>query len=357
MNQRTARWLVPAAIALLSGIGAAQAHDRAPLVWLAAVVAVAISAALVVWPVTGLARVAGLLAMLATIAVIGNASSSNLAWFAVCVLGCWAVWVCSVWETVLLLGTALVVLAAEAAYLERDPGWAAWVAGTTFAVGASVLMRRDRALVQRLRAAQAELADKARAEERSRIAREFHDVIGHALTVSLLHISGARLALQDNPEEADRALAEAERLSRQSLAEVRTAVGTIKDSTELTPLPGAPQLDDLVASFRRAGTEVHWQVEGDLSRLTAAEGLTLYRILQEALTNVARHAPGQPATVRVRIGDGPTRVLVDNPGRAASVSDTGNGLDSMRERAEALGGVLHAGPDGAGWRVEAELPA
>ena len=109
-----------------------------------------------------------------------------------------------------------------------------------------------------LRAAQDELAERSRAEERNRIAAEVHDVIGHALTVSLLHIGGARLALDEDPQEARRSLSEAERLTRDSLEEVRATVGLMR--TDLpdrrTPLPGAGDLPALVESFRRAGSDV-----------------------------------------------------------------------------------------------------
>ena len=106
-----------------------------------------------------------------------------------------------------------------------EPGWASWIAGTVFTVTACIFDQRQRSLLAQLHEAQAGLADRARADERNRIAGEMHDVIGHALTVSLLHVSSARLALDDDPAEAKESLAEAERLAQQSLAEVRAAVG------------------------------------------------------------------------------------------------------------------------------------
>ena len=106
------------------------------------------------------------------------------------------------------------------------PGGAAWIAGTTFSAFGCLLARRERDLVQQLRIAQAGLADRVRAEERNRIARELHDVIAHSLTVSLLHVSSARLAVEEDPGEAGQALAEAERLGRECLAEVRQVVGS-----------------------------------------------------------------------------------------------------------------------------------
>jgi signal transduction histidine kinase len=126
-------------------------------------------------------------------------------------------------------GAAVAVLLLEATVLSDESGWAAWVGGTLFSVVICRMARRQQDLVAELRAAQADLADKVRAEERTRVARELHDVIAHSLTVSLLHVSSARLAVQHAPEEAADALAQAEALGRQSLAEVRSAVGLLRE--------------------------------------------------------------------------------------------------------------------------------
>jgi signal transduction histidine kinase len=209
-----------------------------------------------------------------------------------------------------------------------------------------------------LGAAQDELAERSRAEERTRIAAEVHDVIGHALTVSLLHISGARLALDEDPQEARRSLLEAERLTRDSLEEVRATVGLMRTDVpgDRAPLPGAGDLPALVESFRRAGSDVQLVADGHLGALGATRGLAAYRIVQEALTNATRHAPGQPVVVQV----GPTRdgttVTVHNDGPPVPAPTPGAGLLGMRERAESLGGHLTAGPTDDGWLVEAVLP-
>lgn len=223
-----------------------------------------------------------------------------------------------------------------------------------------MLLRRERALSEQLRAAQADLADRAAAEERTRIARELHDVIGHALTVSVLHVTSARLALDEDPAEARASLVEAERLAQQSLAEVRAAVGLMRTegagAGATVPLPKIDRIDELLESFRRAGTPVSCEMVGNPASLTAAAGLTVYRILQEALTNVARHAPGSAADVQVEVSATRTRVRIDSKGAARLDRTDGAGLRGMRERAEALGGTLFAGPAPTGWRVEALLP-
>jgi signal transduction histidine kinase len=275
----------------------------------------------------------------------------------VCLLAVWCVLMGGRRDGLVYLAGTLALFAVEWLWVKPDPGWGAWMAGTTFAVLGALLARHDRELVSQLRAAQAGLAERARAEERNRIARELHDVIAHTLTVSLLHVTSARLAVEHDPADAARALAEAERLGQESLAEVRLAVGMLhrnEDPGRTTPLPGAGDLPALVERFRSAGADVTLAVEGDTGRLAATTGLAVYRILQEALTNAVKHAPGAPTAVHLSVDADVVRLAVDS----AAEPGTGNGLGlpSMRERAEALGGTCHAGPGGRGWLVEATLP-
>jgi len=247
---------------------------------------------------------------------------------------------------------------AEWTVLSDDSGWAPWLAGTVFTAVVCAFARRQRDLVTQLELAQAGLTARARAEERNRVAGEMHDVIGHALTVSLLHVSSARLALDDDPEEARSSLEEAERLARESLEEVRAAVGLLRTAEPggAAPMPSAAQLPELVESFRRAGTAVELEVQGDTATLGANRGLAVYRIVQESLTNATRYGDGSPVVVRVAVAGGATTVTVDSGGVAGSPVRDGSGLIGMRERAEAFGGRLVAGPWSGGWRVEAELP-
>ncbi len=208
-----------------------------------------------------------------------------------------------------------------------------------------------------MRGLQADLAQRSRAEERNRIARDLHDVIAHSLTVSLLHVSSARLAVQYDPEDAARALADAERLTRQSLADVRATVGLLRspgDDGIAPPPPGVDELPRLVDELRDAQADVSLVVDGALNELPATTGATVYRIVQESLTNAARHAPGAKVQVRVGARDGRVDVSVESAGPPGGGS--GMGLQSMQERAEAVGGTLHAGPGGAGWLVHASLP-
>jgi len=356
MNERAARLVAPAAVALFGVIGVLLADsdwkDLVSLALLMASVALATGLRLEGWQLVCLLGVAGTL-----IVAICDGQPSNLGWFGICALAAWAGLATPVAPAVYFIGFGVASFALQWLVRSDDAGWGAWIAGTVFSGAACILARRQQELLEQLREAQAGLAARAAAEERNRIAHDLHDVIGHALTVSLLHISSARLALAEDPSEAGDALAEAERLAQQSLADVRAVVGLMKDPSAPAPLPGVDQIDDLVESFRRAGSPVDYGVEGDLSELTATEGLTVYRILQEALTNVARHAPGAAVAVLLEVGDGGTRVQVDSDGAPGRASPDGAGLTGMRERAEAMGGELTAGPSGAGWRVEAVLPA
>jgi signal transduction histidine kinase len=252
---------------------------------------------------------------------------------------------------------SLLLLACEALVVERDAGWAAWIGGTSFSAVASVVGRRQRDLLHQLHAAQGDLARRAQAEERNRIARELHDVIAHSLTISLLHVSAARLALDEDRDEAARALDEAERLGRQSLDEARHAVGLLRrggDADPSAPLPGSVDVPALVERFRAAGADVEATMTGDLTALPGTVGLATYRILQEALTNAIKHAPQATSVVQVSVNGEAVRLSVDTAG--APRHGTGLGLVGIRERAESLGGRLTAGPGGSGWLVDAEIP-
>jgi len=215
-----------------------------------------------------------------------------------------------------------------------------------------------------LRQAQEALAAGAAAEERARIAREVHDVIAHSLTVTLLHVSAARLAVQDRPEDAVAALAEAERLGRRSLADVRRAVGLLgpaQDGGAAAPLPAAADIPALVAEYRAAGLHAGLAVTGDVEVLSSATSLALYRIAEESLANAARYAPGAPVEVELAIEGGRAVLRIVNGAGTPDpppVVDArpGLGLSGIRQRTELIGGSLQVGPFGTGWRVEVEVP-
>jgi len=353
-----ARWVGLAGLVTFAVVGLVARQPADPVISVPAGMMVVGAGTLLAWL---RARRGPALAVLLTLATLGVAAltggkSSNIGWFALCILAAWSVLAdgrigAAYWTA----GVAL--LGAEWLWGTADPGWGAWIAGVTFSAGAAALGARERMLVTQLRAAQAGVAERSRAEERGRIARELHDVIAHCLAVSLLHISSARLAVQHDPADAARSLAEAERLGRESLNEVRSIMGLLRadqDSATAPPVPGAGSIVELVARMRAAGAEIDLALNVELERLPATTGATVYRILQEALTNATKHAPGAAVTVSLEDRDAHVELIVDTAG--APMEGHGMGVDTMRERAAVLGGSCQAGPSRDGWRVRASLP-
>ena len=345
-----------AAFALLVVIGAVTRLGLGPA-RLGLAVAVAIGAALPLFLLPLRPHFPWAVAATAGVVALGNADSRAVVWFALVVVAGWCVLVGGVRLGAVYWAGVVLVFAGEWGWAARDPGWVPWAAGVTVSALAALLIRQQLVLVARLQAAQAELAEQTRLSERSRIARELHDVIAHSLTVSLLHVTAARLTVAHEPAEADRALGEAERLARQALDEVRATVGLLRtdgDGTLAPPVPGAELVPVLVEEYRRAGAQVSLSIDGDLTALPATVGTTLYRIVQEALTNAAKHAPGAPITVEVTATRRDLQVRVDSAGPPGP--GRGMGLTNMAERASALGGRCRAGPGGHGWLVTATLP-
>jgi signal transduction histidine kinase len=361
-----AAWVAATTFALLVALGFALGRtyptpNSVVAASIAAVVAVGTGVLLVRWWQPLLAYVA-----LATagIAVVGDGRSYNVIWFAVCLLAGWTALVGGRRDGLIYLASVVALFAAEWLWIKPDPGWAAWMAGCALTVAAGLLIRHQLDLVAQLRQAQAGLAAKTRAEERNRVARELHDVIGHTLVVSLLHVQSARLAVEHDPADAARALAEAERLGQECLAEIRMTVGMLREDERpageaaMAPLPGVDALPALVERFRSAGADITLTVQGDIGGLPVTTGLAVYRIAQEALTNAAKHAPGRPTAVWLSVDAGRVTLTADSRAEPGSVARPGAGLGvvSMRERAESLGGTCEAGPGGQGWLVRATLP-
>ena len=359
MADRVARVIAPAVLALFALLGVAMG-DRPLAVGVAVAAAVAALAVGAAWrKLAGWPLAAALLVAAAGLFVLGHGGSANLVWMGFCVTAGWVA-LASALPVSLATGALLTAgIVGEWVQDPDEPGWAAWITGTAFTVVACVFARRLRETVVQLQAAQHQLAERSRAEERTRIAGEMHDVIGHALTVSLLHIGSARLAFDEDPDEARRALGEAERLARSSLEEVRATVGLMRTDApgERAPLPVAADIGRLVDSFRKAGAEVELIITGDLDSLGPARGLAAYRIVQEALTNAVKHAPGERVAVALSVDDRTATVMVRNGGHADPAAPPGNGLLGMRDRAESVGGRLRAGAERPGWLVEAVLPA
>ena len=234
-----------------------------------------------------------------------------------------------------------------------------------FAIGC-IVRAQMRALAAE-RAARAGERERATLAERQRIAREIHDLVAHSLSVTLLHITGARHALRDAEDptgvevaEVDAALADAEQVGRQAMADIRQTVSTLTDGPSATrALPGAADIRGLVTQMEAAGLRVEYAEDGDPGMLAAATGLGLYRIAQESLANIAKHAAGSTARVRFSVKPRQARLTVRNTlpaGPAASGDRHGSGLDGIRARADQLGAVVVAGPEGSDWLVDVRLP-
>jgi signal transduction histidine kinase len=218
---------------------------------------------------------------------------------------------------------------------------------------------------QRRQAAERTRAEEARrraGEERMRIARELHDVLAH--NISLINVqAGVALHLMDEqPGQSRTALAAIKQASNDALGELRSVLDVLRQGDEApprAPASGLAQLDSLVAGAGATGLEVRTRVEGPPRPLPAGTDLAAFRIVQESLTNVTRHAGPASATVLVRYGPDDLTVRVDDDGRgpAATGTGAGNGIRGMRERVAALGGELITGPrPGGGFRVQARLP-
>ncbi|WP_082393211.1 sensor histidine kinase [Nocardia arizonensis] len=230
-----------------------------------------------------------------------------------------------------------------------------------------VMLQYQRRFLYQERESQAIRATRAADEERGRIAREVHDVIAHSLSVTLLHLTAARHALQTDRDvdDAVEALVDAERLGRQAMADIRRTIGLLDNGqpSKHAPEPGLGDIDDLVTDVVRAGLDVRSSRTGDVGAVSPAVGLALYRIAQESLANVVKHAPGASVTVRLVVDAGSARLSVDNTlpqppprERPGGIGGNGMGLDGMRQRAELLGGAINAGPYDDGWSVRAEFP-
>jgi signal transduction histidine kinase len=206
-------------------------------------------------------------------------------------------------------------------------------------------------------------AENAVVEERLRIARELHDVMAHHVTVIGVQASAADRTLTKNPDAARSALQSISGSSREIIEELQRLLGFLRSSQESAePSPPQPMITDvgrLVADANNAGSVVTLSTEGPLDTLPGSVSLSAYRIVQEALTNVRKHAPDSKTTVAVTVSAHMVSVVVDTKVDRPSVrsmSNSGHGLVGMRERARLVGGTLRAGPVLSGWLVEAELP-
>ena len=198
------------------------------------------------------------------------------------------------------------------------------------------------------------------AEERNRIARELHDVVGHSVSVMTVQASAVRRLMRPDQEKERAALETVEAAGREALAEMRRMVGVLRSGDtppDLAPPPTLEQLDRLVENFRRAGLDVVLAVDGERVSVPPGLDLTAYRLVQEALTNTLRHANATRAVVHVGYCGEALRISVRDDGEGPNGASPGTGLLGMRERVGVYGGTLTTGPaEGGGFELRAELP-
>ena len=266
-----------------------------------------------------------------------------------------------------------------------DPNFNSWgdvlvgvvIFTAVWVFGDSRRVRRLHLEVAEERAARAERErdERARAavqEERTRIAREMHDIVAHSVSVMVVQAGAARRMVTRDPAAAVVATGEVEETGRAALRDMRRVIGVLRaDSDEaaaetrpraaLEPQPGMADVAELVSTCRDAGLDVRVRTDGEVRALPSGVELAAYRIIQEALTNTMKHAGPARAEVRIAYEDDVLTVVVADDGRGvgldADPDGTGHGLPGMRERVTVYGGDLDAGPHpGGGFRVRARLP-
>jgi signal transduction histidine kinase len=258
----------------------------------------------------------------------------------------------------------VVLLPVSGAQPRSSPAWVAGIAAWMLLLGAVaeiVRIRRERAA--EAAAARSEQALRVAGEERLRIAQELHDVLAHNLSLINVQAGVALHLIDERPEQTRTALSAIKGASKEALSELRSVLDVLRAPDE--PAPKAPadgldRLESLISRIRDAGVPVTTRVDGSPRSLPPGVDRAAYRIAQEALTNVIRHAAGEPAALQLAYRERDLVVQIDNDAGSGAVNGSaggGNGIPGMRERAAAVGGVLEAGPTShGGFRVRATLP-
>jgi signal transduction histidine kinase len=276
-------------------------------------------------------------------------------------------------RTPALAGSAVVIgilLIAHVVFVPAKAGWSdlavvPWVALAAAVGQASRAKQAHQSMLEeRARRAEESRENEARRrveEERLRIARELHDAVGHHVALISVQAGAMSYLLDSDPDKARESLAHIQRASEDALEELRLTVGLLRqpgDREPTEPAGGLDRLDELIDSFGSTGLRVNYAVTGLVRKLPEAVDLTAYRVIQESLTNTAKHAAGAAARIILDFRPAALSLTVENDGQVSPAGiEEGHGIIGMRERAAALGGRLSAGPrQGGGFRVLAELP-
>ena len=267
-----------------------------------------------------------------------------------------AILVCGVW-----LSIGIDVLRGTDRYSGTDIPWIGMLILLPGVLGTAFGSRTRSLRLAEARAAQLELERReVIAAERSRIARELHDVIAHAVSVMTVQAGAAEEMLKIDPARAVEPVRAVQETGRRALVEMKRLVGVLREDDEeigLAPQPGLADIERLVEHMREAGLRVVLRVEGERRPVPIGVDLSAYRVVQEALTNALKHARDASAVVTLRYGETDLEVAVTDDGLANAASTGGHGLIGMRERVGIFGGTFSAGPsEGGGFAVRALLP-
>lgn len=274
----------------------------------------------------------------------------------------------ALWGPALAVGAWWAYYAATGGVLS-DYEFTALIYGGAFLVGYVVRHRDNRIehltdVAEQLSADVAERERHAVEQERARIARELHDIVSHSISAVVIHAQAVRRRLDAAEHQREITdLRAMETTARHAMAEMRRLLGMLRADgapQSLAPQPGLAQLEGLLDEVKAAGLDVTLRIDGEPAPLPPGVDLAAYRIIQEALTNVMRHAPGAATAVRVDFGDEHVSVCIENeacPTPPINQEDGGHGLIGMRERISLYGGTFRAGPQPVGgFRVEASVP-
>jgi signal transduction histidine kinase len=277
----------------------------------------------------------------------------------------------------LVVGTVLAVATPVLAELvaEDEILYGVWVMGIVLPLLLGRVSRWQVQTAAELAEARQEIARQTVLETQRRIARDVHDLVGHGLAAMLLHVTGARHVLRRDPDEADAALVEAEAVGRRSLQELRHTLHLLRSSdgdgagagpgalAHEPPVPDATDIAAAVQAARAAGVDTELRVQGDVAQIDPIVGLSLHRVVEEALANARRHAPRAVTDVALVVGEDAVVLTVDSVGELgpdlAGPVDLGGpryGLVGMRERMAAVGGEIEVGPTSTGWLVRCQVP-
>jgi signal transduction histidine kinase len=262
----------------------------------------------------------------------------------------------------ILPAAAIAAVLSTSYYTGEGPDVSEYFILTFFVTGAWTAGRvvRHRAeLAAHAEATSGERAREAVSAERVRIARELHDVVAHSVSIIAVQAGAAEELVERDPVQAREHMASVRKTAREALVEMRRLLGVLReDEATYAPQPGLARVQELLEDARAAGVPVQLRQEGDRPAVSPGIDLAAYRIVQEALTNVRKHAGAVPTTVTVRYGnEGIELEVVNAPGATGNGGGSGHGIVGMRERARVYGGTVEAGPDDSGgFAVRARLP-